>query len=106
MSVKPAVVERLQPALRNGAVGQHRAWGLLPADTYSVTNYNFADPAVAWDALNAAVSSQLDTLAAVFFTTVSRASLAPYGIDEPDTFLRAIEPELLTARLDAASGDP
>jgi len=103
MSVKPALAERLQPELRNAAAGQHRAWGLLPANTYSVTNYNFADPAVAWEALNAAVSSQLDTLAAVFFTTISRASLAPYGIDEPDTFLRAIKPELLTARLDAAS---
>src|SRR5258706_13330722 len=103
MSVKPALAERLQPALRNAAEGQHGAWGLLPADTFSVTNYNFADPAVAWHALNAAVSSQLDTLAAVFFTTVSRASLAQYGIDEPDAFLRAIKPELLTARLDAAA---
>ena len=103
MSVKPVLLERLGPSLKTTAESQHHTWALLPADTYSVTNYNFADPAAAWSALNAAVSSQLDTLAAVFFTVELRASLAPYGIDEPDTFLRAIKPEVLTAKLDATS---
>jgi hypothetical protein len=103
MSVRPSLAERLTPAFKATGNARHPAWSLLPADTYSVTNYNFSDPEAAWRALNAAVSSQLDTLAAVFFTTVSRASLAPYGIDEPDSFLRAIKPEVLTARLDVAS---
>ncbi|HXM34347.1 MAG TPA: hypothetical protein VN920_04125, partial [Pyrinomonadaceae bacterium] len=103
MSVKPILLERLGSALRTTAEPKHQTWALLPADTYSITNYNFVDPAAAWRALNAAVSSQLDTLAAVFFTTLSKGSFAPYGIDEPDTFLRAIKPEVLTAKLDPTS---
>ena len=103
MTVKSVLIERLRPALRSTVQPQHHAWSVLPSDTYSVTNYNFADPSAAWLALNGAVSSQLDTLAAILFSTLSKASLAPYGIDEPETFLRAIKPEILTAKLDAAS---
>lgn len=103
MSVKPVLITRLRLALRSIAEPQHQAWALLPGDTYSVTNYYCADPAAAWSGLNGAVSSQLDTLAAVFFTSLARASLAPYGIDEPTAFLQAIKPEVLTAKLDAAA---
>jgi hypothetical protein len=103
MSVKSVLIERLRPALKSTVQPQHHAWSLLPVDTYSVTNYDFADSSAAWLALNTAVSSQLDTLGAILFSTLSKASLAPYGIDEPETFLRAIKPEILTAKVEATS---
>ncbi|HEV7858455.1 MAG TPA: hypothetical protein VGO91_07485 [Pyrinomonadaceae bacterium] len=73
---------------------------LLPADTYSFSRYNYRDPAAAWRGLNATLSSQVGALEAVFINGVLNQALKPYGIEEPQTFLRAIGPEIVTARLD------
>ena len=103
VALKPGVVARLRLALRGPNEGRHGAWELLPADTYSVTTYNLNDPAAAWQSLNNALSSQVDALSAIVLTTWFRALLVPYGIDEPDSFLKAIKPEILTVRFEANS---
>ncbi|HEY0404101.1 MAG TPA: hypothetical protein VGC89_00125 [Pyrinomonadaceae bacterium] len=72
---------------------------LLPAETYSVSHYNYRDPAAAWRGLNLALSTQLDTLGAVFVSQLLKEALKPYGIEEPDVFLRSIGPNIITARL-------
>jgi hypothetical protein len=56
---------------------------------------------MAWELLLAGISSQLDVVSAVMFTTSFRALLTPYGIDDPTPFLKAIKPDLLTVRLDS-----
>lgn len=106
ISLAPETLGRLRPAFKPGLPHQHdAAWNFLPAETSSVTDYNFAAPAVVWAALNDSISSeQHDVLCAMGFSEISRQSLIPYGIDEPSSFLRAIKPVLLTARLDADSG--
>ncbi|MBD0325279.1 MAG: hypothetical protein ICV68_02550, partial [Pyrinomonadaceae bacterium] len=73
---------------------------LLPAETYSVSHYNYRDPAAAWRGLNLALSTQLDTLGAVFVSRLLESALKPYGIEEPNAFLRSIGPNIITARLD------
>lgn len=73
---------------------------LLPTEVYSVSRYNYRDPAQAWRGLNSAIASQADTLGSILITRLLGASLKPYGIEEPDSFLRAIGPEIVTARLD------
>ncbi|MDX6693732.1 MAG: hypothetical protein QOF02_1335 [Blastocatellia bacterium] len=72
---------------------------LLPAETYSVSHYNYRDPAAAWRGLNLALSTQLDTLGAIFVSQLLKEALKPYGIEEPDVFLRSIGPNIITARL-------
>jgi hypothetical protein len=104
-SLKPAVIARLRAAFKSPA-RQHQTWELLPANTHSLTSYNFQDPAAAWDSLNAAVSSEVDALSAVFFASAFKASLGPYGIDQPEVFLRVIKPEVLTVRLESGSERP
>ncbi len=103
MSLKPAVVARLNPAFTSSWQQRPNAWGLLPADTYSVTNYNLDDPAGAWQVLKTTLSSQVDVLTALVITEFSKVALVPYGVDEPEVFLRAIKPEVVTARLDSTS---
>ena len=103
MSLKPTVVAQLTPTFTSSGQQRPKAWGLLPSDTYSVTNYNFDDPARAWDALRTTLSSQVDVLTAVVVNEFSKVALVPYGVDEPEVFLRAIKPELVTARLDSTS---
>jgi hypothetical protein len=101
--LKPGIATRLHSALAGTDKRTHGAWDFLPPDVYSATTYNLRDPATSWEALNVAVSSQLDTLSAVFFTTGFRSLLAPYGIDDPENFLRAIKPDVVTVRLTAHS---
>ena len=103
VDLKPEVVARLRSAFLSKEQRVPEALEFLPADVYSVTSYNMRDSALAWDSFNAAVSAQLDVVSAVVFTTAFRALLAPYGIDDPDAFLKAIQPEVLTVRLDPRS---
>lgn len=78
----------------------HRASLFLPSTTYSFTQYNPRNPMLAWRGLNAALSSRLDILGAVLVTPVLRGALSPYGIEDPEAFLSAVRPEIVTARLD------
>ena len=71
----------------------------LPPTTYSFSHYDYRDPEAAWRGLNAIVSSQLDMAGAFFLTSLLEASLKPYGIEDPKSFLRAIGPQIITARL-------
>jgi hypothetical protein len=73
---------------------------LLPAETYSFSRYNYRDPAAAWRGLNATLSSQVGVLESAVINGVLNQALKPYGIEEPQSFLRAIGPEIVTARLD------
>jgi hypothetical protein len=103
MSLKPAVVARLRSAFASSAQQRPPSWGFLPADTYSVTDYNLNDPAGAWETLKTTLSTQVDFATAVGLGNLEERALEPYGIDEPDRFLRAIKADLLTARLDSFS---
>jgi len=72
----------------------------LPQDFYSVTSYKFANPASAWQTLKSAISSEVDALSTIVFSSLLKSSLLSYGIDDPDSFLGAVNGELLTLRLD------
>lgn len=94
------LTSRVQTAF---APAEKYSWGvgrLLPADTYQVTQYNYRDPEVAWRGFQSAIASQLDPLSAPFVGVVLDGALKPYGIEKPREFLRAVGPEITTARLD------
>lgn len=99
IGLAPAVVARLKPGFRptNMLSTMEK---VLPDDFYSVTSYNFASPAEALQSLRLAVSSQVDALSAIVFTSLLQTTLVSYGIDEPEKFLGAVNGELLTLRLD------
>jgi hypothetical protein len=101
-SLKPAVVSRLRPFFRTTKTS-HEFLALLPEDFYSLTIYKYESPAAAWQGVESAISSQLDTLSAVIFTSLVRSALLPYGIEEPEKFLRAVSPELFTVRLESGA---
>jgi hypothetical protein len=97
-SLQPSVVSRLRPVFRGSATAT-RGLDLLPDDVHSFTIYNFEDPAATWRTFATAVSAQLDTLSAVVFTSLAKSALVPYGVEQPEQFLQAVGPELITARL-------
>jgi len=102
ISLPRAIVTHLKPNFGSSKTSQQMQ-RILPDNVYSVTCYRFEDPAAAWQNLKSAVSSQVDALSAVVFSSLLKVALLPYGIDEPERFLEAVEGELLTVRLDQNS---
>jgi hypothetical protein len=100
LSLSDSVTERLRQAAPAPIPASRGASSLLPSSTYSLTLYNYRDPELAWRSLNSALMTQLDLLSAGFLSAILKESLAPYGIDNPEEFLRAVGPEIATARLD------
>jgi hypothetical protein len=103
VTLQNGVAANLRETLATSTMVAPSVGQLLPAETYSVSHYNYRDPAAAWRGLNVALSTQLDTLGAVFVSRLLESALKPYGIEEPDAFLRSIGPNIVTARLDEQS---
>ncbi|HEV2827707.1 MAG TPA: hypothetical protein VGW76_08880 [Pyrinomonadaceae bacterium] len=99
INLEPAVVDRLKPNFVPVGGNSHAP---LPK-VYSVTTYNFTNPAATWQALKTAVSSQVDALSTIVFSSILKSALLSYGIDQPEAFLGAVGGEILTVRLDENS---
>jgi hypothetical protein len=106
LSLQNEVTARLRTPLtltdnaQHGANSKPAASDFLPADTYSMSRYESRDAEAAWRGMKGAIISQLDTVGAFVVSQLFDALLRPYGINEPEPFLRAVGPELVTARLD------
>lgn len=103
VSLPHDVAGNLREPFATGLTTTSNAIRFLPAGTHSFTQYNLRDPRLAWLGLNKALSSHVDILGAVLITPLLKAALSPYGIDDPETFLGAVGPEIVTARLDEGS---
>ena len=99
ITLQPSIVARLKPNFGSTNISSPMQ-RVLPDDIYSVTSYKFENPVAAWQSLKTAVSSQVDALSAIVFSSLLKSALLSYGIDDPETFLGAVKGELLTLRLD------
>ena len=78
---------------------QTNAAEFLPPDAESATRYNLQNPQAAWRGLlNAAVKQTDDTGSANVINAFSGEMLGAYGIGEAETFLSAVDSEILTAQ--------
>lgn len=75
----------------------------VPAGVHSVSLYQLHDSASFWSELNAAVSSHADLIGAIAARPMLKSLLKSYGIDDPDTFSRAVGTRLQTIRMDENS---
>jgi hypothetical protein len=99
ITLQPSLVEKLKPSFGRADINS-QTQRLPPVDFYSVTSYKFANPAATWQGVKSAVSSQVDALSTIVFSSLLKSSLLSYGIDDPESFLGAVTGELLTLRLD------
>ena len=72
----------------------------VPVGVHSVSLYQLHDSASFWSELNAAVSSHADLIGAIAARPMLKSLLKSYGIDDPDTFSRAIGTRLQTIKID------
>lgn len=99
ISLQNDLTARLRNPLTPSADATPKAAELLPVGTYSLSRYNYQDPDRAWSGLKSAISAQLDMVGAMFISELLDAVLKPYGIEDPNSFLRAIGSGIVTARL-------
>lgn len=99
ISLQPGVLQRLKPVFTPSLVGSDLEQ-IVPDDVSSITFYKFENPISAWQTLRSSISSQIDALSAVVFTSLLNSSLRSYGIDAPEGFLSAVTAEIATFRID------
>lgn len=99
ISLQPSLFSQLQAAFSQ-VRSPNTKGRQLPEGAYSVTYYRFEDPALAWEGLKTSISSSVDALSAVVFSSLLKSALTSYGILEPEEFLRSVKGEILTLRLD------
>jgi hypothetical protein len=102
ISLQPSIVARLKPNFGVNKI-ESIMQRSVPDDVYSITRYRFDNPAAAWMSVKTAVSSQVDALSAIVFSSLLRSALRSYGINDPESFLGAVNGELLTLRVDEAA---
>lgn len=93
--------ETLVPVVNN----QFRAAEFIPANFDSITRYNLQNPQIAWRSILLTLSNKLDTLDGKIWIAASGSFFAPYGIADAETFLSAINAEIITARLDRGNNE-
>ena len=99
ITLQPSIVAHLKPTFGSNNIDSQMQ-RVVPNDAYSVTSYKFANPAAAWLSLKTAVSSQVDALSAILFASLLKSALLSYGLGDPESFLGAVDGDLLTLRLD------
>lgn len=99
ISLQSSLIARLKPYFGSSKINA-QIQEILPAELQSITYYNFENPVAAWQNLRTAISSQIDALSAIVFSSLLKSALLPYGIEEPEKFLAAVSGNVLTMRLD------
>jgi hypothetical protein len=99
LSVPNDVTTRLSAGFVPSPNIKLKAAQFLPNDAYSLTLYNNRSPQAAWRALNLAIAAPLDVVGAATVPLILNAALRPYGIEDSESFFRAIGPEIYTVRL-------
>lgn len=71
----------------------------LPPETISVTVYNLKNPQIAFRSLLLLTAKNTDAVNAKIIAAFSNSLLASYGIADAESFLSAVDSEIVTARL-------
>ncbi len=87
--------------LQSFAQSQTNSAEFLPSDVFSITRYNLQNPQLAWRGLRFAAAKQTDARSAKILTQFSNSLFESYGASDADTFLSAIDSDILTAQFDA-----
>src|SRR5687768_9202671 len=87
--------ETIVPAENNDAT----LYGYVPATAATATRYLIRDPRIAWRSIVLTASQKTDETSGALIAAFSGSLFEPYGIEDAETFLGAVGPQLVTVRL-------
>lgn len=99
-SAPKEISSRLSENIQSSSNASFKYTELLPAETYSLTQYRVDDPSLALRSLVTSLSISLDAISASAIPLIVNAAFRFYGIEDIEKFLQAIGQEIVTARLD------
>ena len=70
----------------------------LPANFFSATGYNFNNPQIAWRTALLTAQKQTDEISGKLIGAFSKSLFEPYAIENPELFLSAVGPQIITGR--------
>ncbi|HEY0430119.1 MAG TPA: hypothetical protein VGC76_20215 [Pyrinomonadaceae bacterium] len=91
----------IKETLATDAETQTSSAEFLPSEVFSATRYNLKNPLIAWRSLLLLAAKNTDAASGKLLIQFSGKLLASYGIADADTFLRAVDSDILTAQFDA-----
>jgi hypothetical protein len=98
VALAQGVMEKLASSMIPEPLGRKNDFSFVPADSQSVTTYQFRHAEGFWQDLNAVVSSHADVLGAIAARPLLRGLLEPYGVHDAEAFFHAIGPRLQVIR--------
>src|SRR6185436_19373196 len=78
---------------------------LIPANAASATRYSLRDPQIAWRSTVLTARNKTDETSGTLIAAFSDSVFEPYGIENPETFLAAVGPQIVTVKLVADDDD-
>ena len=103
IALSDGVAEKLRSSMLPERAPEVTKLPFIPKEIRSLSLYQFRDAGNFWVDLNATVASHTDLIGAVAARPMLRALVKPYGIDDADSFARAVGPGLQTVRLEKDS---
>ncbi|MGI8639313.1 MAG: hypothetical protein ACR2MG_05100 [Pyrinomonadaceae bacterium] len=100
VSLTTEVSSVVKETLASPAESKTNAPEFLPDDTFSATRYSLKNPLIAWRSLLLVTAKNTDAVSGKLLIQFSDSLLEPYGISDAETFLSAIESDILTAQFD------
>ncbi len=79
--------------------------GFIPASAASTTRYLLKEPQVAWRSVLLTTQKKTDETSGLLIGAFASSVFEPYGVEEPEVFLSAVESELYTTKLTPDSED-
>jgi len=103
IALASGVADRLRGSFVPAEKPSLRDLPFVPPDANSVSLYHFGDVEGLWRDLNATIASHADLVGAIAARPMLRSILKPYGIDDPDIFVRSVGTRMQTVRLEEGS---
>lgn len=88
-------------SLASNSETETSATEFLPTEIFSATRYNIKNSLIGWRSLLLVTAKNTDALSGKLLIQVSDSLLESYGVANAETFLSAIDSEVLTAQFDA-----
>jgi hypothetical protein len=78
----------------------------IPVRVESLTIYRLQNPQIAWRSVLLALADKLENFDGKVWLAASGSFFAPFGVADAETFLSAINPNIVTVRLNSENSEP